>query len=61
MKPEEFIGKTEADAIALCKEKGLKFRTMRIDNEAFFGTQELNPTRFNFEIENGIIVKVKMY
>ncbi len=54
---QEFVGKTLAEVE---KMPYLDYRVMMQDGEAFFGTCDYKPYRFNFSVENGIITSVSM-
>lgn len=53
----EFVGKKLED---VKKIKGLKYRVRSEDGQAYFGTCDVQLGRYNFFVENGIIVGVKM-
>ncbi len=55
---EDFIGLTELEAAALVEENQLDARTVRIDDEFFAVTQDLIPSRLNFEFDDGVITVV---
>ena len=57
---DEFIGLTEAEAAELADESGLVWRTVRVDGESFAVTQDLVPSRLNFEIDEGVITAVTL-
>ena len=54
----EVIGMEKQAAIDLIKSKGLKVRVRSEDGEAFVGTCDWRPERFNLNIENGKVVSV---
>ena len=51
----DFVGMTAEDAHALADENLLVWRDVRIDDEAFMVTEDYNPGRVNFEIDDGRI------
>jgi hypothetical protein len=53
----EFVGKKIED---VRKIPGLTYRVMNEDGKVYAGTMDLKPFRYNFSVENGIIVSVKM-
>lgn len=57
MKDTEFIGMKREDAEAICREKQIEFRVLRVDDEKFLGTTDLNFNRLNFQIDAGYITK----
>lgn len=52
---DTFIGLSEEDAAALAEEQGRAWRVSRRDAEQFALTDDLNPGRVTFEIDNGIV------
>lgn len=60
MEPDELIGKPHEEAMQICKDNNIVFRTRKVDGESRIGTADLKPERFNFYIENGVVVDVKL-
>ena len=52
------IGLSKADAIKKIKDSKLKSRVTREDKDIYSVTMELNETRINLEIDNGIVTKI---
>lgn len=40
------------------KEKQIRFRVTKVDNNVMMTTCDMRPERLNFELENGLITKV---
>ncbi len=57
---EDFIGKTELEAIHLCVDNGLAFRVESEDGEKFMLTADFRTDRVNVQIERGVIVKSRI-
>ena len=55
---DDFIGLTEQEAAAVAEENIITYRVVRIDDEFFAVTEDFNPGRLNFEIDNGVITIV---
>lgn len=50
-----FLGLTEDEAQALAEENELTWRTVRVDDEFGVVTEDYNPSRLNFEIDDGVV------
>jgi hypothetical protein len=48
-----FIGKR----VGAAKSAGVNWRTAKVDGESRFQTQDFNFSRYNFEVEHGVITK----
>jgi hypothetical protein len=57
---EDFIGKTELQAIHLCVDNGFTYRVESEDGEKFILTADFRTDRVNVQIEKGIIVKSRI-
>ena len=55
---QSFIGLTEVAGVALAERRALKHRTVSIDGRALPATRDYRQDRVNFEIEQGLIVRV---
>ncbi len=54
----EFVGRTLEDAMILAADQGRSSRVASVDGEPRPLTMEFNPDRFNFDLEDGIVVGV---
>jgi len=52
---DDFVGLTEAEAAAIAEENTIPWRISRIDGEFFDLTEDFNPGRLTFQIDDGII------
>ena len=57
---DDFIGLTEAEAAAIADDNLLVWRVVRVDTESFALTEDFNPGRLNFEIDDGTITVVTL-
>lgn len=57
---EDFLGLSERAADAIVQENLLSARTVRVDDESFPVTEDFNPGRLNFEVDDGIITAVSL-
>lgn len=57
---DDFVGLTEADALAIVEPQLIEYRITRVDDEFFAGTDDYNPGRLNFEIDDGIITSATL-
>jgi len=57
---QEYIGKTLDEAVALAKANGRRSRVKSIDGVSQPVTMEMNMSRLNFHLKNGIVVDVTM-
>ena len=54
---ESYVGLTKKEAIAKAEASDTPWRITREDKETFMVTQDYNPARINFEIDNGKVTK----
>ena len=54
---QSYVGLTKQEAIAKAKATDTPWRITREDQEVFMVTQDYNPERVNFEIDNGKVTK----
>ncbi len=59
-KLEEFIGKNYEEVSHQLTEQKIKHRLAKKDGESFMLTKDMVPHRYNFYVENGIIVRCTM-
>jgi hypothetical protein len=52
-----YVGLTKKEAIAKAEATDTPWRITREDEESFMVTQDYNPARINFEIDNGRVTK----
>jgi hypothetical protein len=57
--PLEIIGKTIAEANAICEVNGYMMRIMEQDGESLIGTCELRSNRINVAVLNGNVIKLQ--
>jgi len=57
---DDFVGLTQADAEALADENLIPSRIGRIDAESFALTEDFNPGRLTFEIDDGIVTSAAL-
>ena len=55
---DDFLGLTEQEAAAIAEENIITFRVTRIDDQLFDVTEDFNPGRLNFQIDDGVITSV---
>ena len=56
---ESMVGKTLEEAQEIASDIGFRARAVMIDGQTFAVTQDYDVKRFNLEIENGRVTKVK--
>ena len=54
---EAYVGLTKKAAIAAAEAAGVTWRITREDDEQFLVTQDYDPERLNFEIDDGTVTK----
>ena len=54
---QSYVGLTKSEAIAKAKATDTPWRITREDDETFMVTQDYNPVRINFEIDDGKVTK----
>ena len=54
---QSYVGLTKKEAIAKAEASDTPWRITREDKETFMVTQDYNPARINFEIDNGKVTK----
>ena len=54
---QSYVGLTKKEAIAKAEASDTPWRILREDKETFMVTQDYNPARINFEIDNGKVTK----
>lgn len=57
---DDFVGLAIADAEALADESIITHRTVRVDDEFFAVTEDYNPGRLNFEVDDGVVSAVTL-
>ena len=57
---DDFLGLTEAEAAAIAEENAIVWRVTRIDDSSNGVTDDFNPGRLNFQIDDGIITSVSL-
>lgn len=57
--PLEIIGKTIAEANAICEGNGYTMRVMEEDGEALMGTCDLRSNRVNVAVVNGNVTRLQ--
>lgn len=57
---DDFVGLTIGDAEALAEDNLVPHRTVRVDGEFFAVTQDVNPGRLNFEVDDGVVSAVTL-
>ena len=54
----DLIGRSVAEAKELLKDE--KYRVARCDKSYYVGTRDVNISRFNLEIDDGVVTSVEM-
>lgn len=57
---DDFVGLTEAEAADIADPQLIPWRVTRVDGEFFAVTEDYNPGRLNFEIDEGVITVVTL-
>ena len=57
---DDFIGLTEEEAAAIAEENIIPWRIGRIDGDSFPLTEDFNPGRLTFQIDDGIITSATL-
>ena len=57
---DDFVGLTQDEAEAIADENDIAHRTLRIDQESFAVTEDIDPGRLNFEIDDGIVTSASL-
>lgn len=57
---QEFVGQSYEEVSVKLKASGVSYRIRSKDGQAYIGTADVKPERYNFTVVKGLIVAVSM-